>query len=110
MITKKSLINTALVAAGTAAYLYVQNTKFQVSRYSVPVKNLAPENEGLKIAHLSDLHFPYTKINVDDVIKMLTKEQPDFIFLSGDQMDAAEPERTQEAHAFLKRLPDIAPT
>lgn len=107
---KKKLINTALLAAGTATYLYIQNTKFQVSRYTVPVKNLAPENEGMKIAHLSDLHFPYTKINLDDLIKRLEKEKPDFIFLSGDQMDAAEPERTQEAHAFLKRLPSIAPT
>ena len=110
MNNKKNLINTALLTAGTAAYLYVQNTKFQVSRYAVPIKKLAPENEGMKIAHLSDLHFPYTKINLDALVKTLKKEQPDLIFLSGDQMDAAEPERTAEAHAFLKRLPAIAPT
>lgn len=110
MKTKNKLLNSALLLASTATYLYVQNTQFQLTRYSVAVKNLAPENEGLRIAHLSDLHFPYTKINLDKLIKTLTKEQPDLIFLSGDQMDAAEPERTKEAHEFLKRLPAIAPT
>lgn len=110
MHSKNKLVQSSLLLASTAVYLYVQNTQFQITRYSVPVKNLVPANQGLKIAHLSDLHFPYTKIDTEKLIKALKKEQPDLIFLSGDQMDAAEPTRTQEAQAFLKRLPAIAPT
>lgn len=110
MTRKNTFLTTAVFALGTATYLHIQNTQFQVSRYTVPVKNLAPKNEGLKIAHLSDLHFPYTKINLDKLIETVKKEKPDVIFLSGDQMDAAEPGRMAEAQAFLKRLPAIAPT
>ena len=41
-----------------AGYLYLQNTWIEKTDYRIPVKGLAPENEGLKIVQLADLHMP----------------------------------------------------
>lgn len=98
------------VAAGAAAYLYAQNTWIQKTEYHISINHLAVENEGLKIAHLSDLHMPQTQIDIKKLISMLQKEKPDLIFLTGDQVDGADPFNLVEAIAFFKQLRKLAPT
>lgn len=110
MKLRKTLVHTAATGASLVAYLYSQNTRFQTTHYRIPIHQLAVENVGIKVAQLSDLHFPYIKINQDKLIQKLVQEQPDLIFLTGDQMDAAEPERWYELHTFLKRVSAIAPS
>lgn len=96
--------------AGVAAYLYLQNTWIQKTEYHLSIPQLGAENEGLKIAHLSDLHLPQTKIDLTKLITMLQKEEPDLIFLTGDQVDAADPFNLEEAIHLFKQLRAIAPT
>ena len=108
-IKNKSLLKTA-VLAGAAAYLHLQNTWIQKTEYTIPVKNLAPENEGLKIVQLSDLHLPKEKIDLNKLIDMTKEAEPDFIFLTGDQIQGDHPFDPSVAEKLFRKLAAIAPT
>lgn len=110
MSTKnKSLLKTA-VLAGTAAYLYLQNTWIQKTEYTIPVKELPPENEGLKIVQISDLHLPKEKVDLNKLIGMTKEAEPDFIFLTGDQIQGDETFDPSVAEKLFRKLTAIAPT
>lgn len=106
---KKKLLNSVLAMGGTAAYLYAQNTWIQKTAYDISLDRLAPENEGLKIAQLADLHMPNTKINSEKLIAMLKEEAPDVIFMTGDQVDAANAFDFNASLSFFQKLKAIAP-
>lgn len=106
---KRKLIKGVLTAGGFAGYLYLQNTWLQKTYYRISVEALARENEGLKIAHLSDLHLPNTQVDLKKLVSEIKEENPDFIFLTGDQFDAAHPFHMEETVQFLKKLSEISP-
>lgn len=109
-MSNNKLFKTIATVGGAAAYLYLQNTWIEKTHYAIAIEGLEPENEGLKIAHLSDLHMPNTQIDFDKLVQMLEEEEPDFIFLTGDQVDAADAFRLAESVPFFKKLTKIAPT
>lgn len=43
----------------------------------------------IKIAQISDLHYPYTDISTDEILDALAAFLPDFIFLTGDIIDSS---------------------
>ncbi|NLD31141.1 MAG: metallophosphoesterase [Trichococcus flocculiformis] len=108
-IKNKSLLKSA-VLAGTAAYLHLQNTWIQKTEYTIPVKNLAPENEGLKIVQLSDIHLPKEKVDLNKLIDMTKAADPDFIFLTGDQIQGDGTFDPLVAEKLFRKLTAIAPT
>lgn len=108
-IKNKSLLQTA-VLAGAAAYLHLQNTWIQKTEYTIPVKNLAPENEGLKIVQISDLHLPKEKIDLNKLVNMTKEAEPDFIFLTGDQIQGNDTFDPSVVEKLFRKLAAIAPT
>lgn len=110
MKKKKSNGPAKLAAvAGAALYLHLQNTWIQTTEYRVPIAGLALENEGLRIAHLSDLHLPNQRINLKKLAQLVEEEKPDLIFLTGDVIEADEPFKADEARALFQQLRKIAP-
>ncbi|MDE1548229.1 metallophosphoesterase [Jeotgalibaca caeni] len=110
MSVTDKVMKTVAAAGGVATYLYLQNTWIQETEYDLVVPNLARENDGLKIAHLSDLHMPNTKINLDQLVKAVKEAAPDLVFLTGDQVDAGNAFHLEESVSFLSKLRHIAPT
>lgn len=108
-IKNKNLLKTA-VLVGAGAYLHLQNTWIQKSEYTIPVKNLAPENEGLKIVQLSDIHLPKEKVDLNKLIDMTKAADPDFIFLTGDQIQGDGTFDPSVAEKLFRKLTAIAPT
>lgn len=108
-IKNKSLLKVAGLA-GAVAYLHLQNTWIQKTEYTIPVKDLAPENEGLKIVQLSDLHLPKEKIDLNKLIDMAKEAEPDFIFLTGDQIQGDDLFDPSLAEKLFRNLAAIAPT
>lgn len=87
----KSLVGLALssgaACAGSALYARrVETTWLDIVHLQLPIKNLAPGLEGLKIVQLSDLHlYPHTQLEyVQDVIAAARQLQPDLVALTGD--------------------------
>jgi predicted MPP superfamily phosphohydrolase len=110
MNVKNNGLLKAAVLAGAAAYLYLQNTWIQKTEYTIPAKNLAPENEGLKIVQISDLHLPKEKIDLNKLIDMTKEAEPDFIFLTGDQIQGDETFDPSVVENLFRKLAAIAPT
>lgn len=96
-------------AAGAAIYLYLQNTWIQKTEYRVPVAGLAPENEGLKIAHLSDLHMPKHRVSLKKLAQQVEEEHPDLIFLTGDIIEKSRTFEEEETRTLFKQLRKVAP-
>lgn len=109
MSIKKTIIKNVAAIGGAAAYLYAQNTWIEKTEYVISLDNLDSQNEGMKIAHLSDFHMPNQRIDLDKLVEMIEEEQPDFIFMTGDQVDAANPFDVKETTTFFKKLTKIAP-
>jgi len=80
----------AAAAAGMASALKVP----AVRRVDVPIRGLPPELEGLRIAHLSDLHIgsTFTRGWLEDVVRRTNALAPDFTLITGDLADGS-PER-----------------
>ena len=108
-IKNKSLLKVAGLA-GAVAYLHLQNTWIQKTEYTIPVKDLAPENEGLKIVQLSDIHLPKEKVDLNKLIDMTKAADPDFIFLTGDQIQGDGTFDPSVAEKLFRKLTAIAPT
>lgn len=96
-------------AAAAGMYLHLQNTWIQTSRYNLIVENLEPENDQLKIVHLSDLHLPKQRVQLKKLAKQVAAEQPDLIFLTGDQIDGDLAFEEESAARFFKSLTQTAP-
>lgn len=110
MSKKNNGLLGAAMLAGAAGYLYIQNTWIEKTDYRIPVKGLAPENEGLKIVQLADLHMPREMVNLEKLTEKVREEKPDFIFLTGDQIEGDHPFDPFAAEKFFRALAGIAPT
>lgn len=75
----------AIAAAGMASALRVP----QVKEVRVPLRGLPPELEGLRIAHLSDLHIgsTFTGTWLERVAERCNSLAPDLVLITGDLAD-----------------------
>ena len=69
----------------------------------------ARDGAGLRILHVSDLHFgpPYVPHVGEALLRQAADLGPSVIVASGDFTQRAKPEQFQDARAFLDRLPDV---
>ena len=91
----------AAAAAGMARALAVPD----VRRIDVAVKGLPKDLDGLKIAHLSDLHIgsTFTGAWLEEVVRRTNALEPDFTLITGDLADGT-PERIG---SFLHPITDL---
>ncbi len=74
-----------------------------VERVQIPVKNLKPALEGLKIVQLGDLHlYPFTDLaHIRQAIETANSLQPDLMVLTGDYV-------TRQAEPIFELVPFLA--
>jgi predicted MPP superfamily phosphohydrolase len=61
---------------------------FEWNRYELPIPALPPQFDGLRIAHLTDLHVRKTwRRGFDELIQRVRTEAPDLILMTGDYVD-----------------------
>ncbi|NCA92917.1 hypothetical protein EOM82_06700 [bacterium] len=66
---------------------------------------------GLKIIHLSDLHYPNNGVELSEIIDNVSSYSPHLIILSGDTFDkSAERKDVIDLQPFFNNLSSIAPT
>jgi len=65
-------------------YFYLQNNWIETEHFDIKLKNLPLDFKELKIAHISDVHIPNNTYNTGKLIRILKKENPDIIVLTGD--------------------------
>lgn len=89
---------------------YNENRSLEVEQLSIKLSNLPENLDQLKIVHLSDIHFPKSRIEPAALIAETKKVDPDLIFLTGDLIDrTADVDQTPLAN-LVADLSEIAPT
>ena len=75
------------------------------SEYEIFLRDLPPELEGIRIAHLSDIHHgPWLPIDVvHSLVDRVNAEKPDFVALTGDYV-VNSPQYIEPVAAALRRL------
>lgn len=113
-MAKKSAFNTLLglgtIALG-AAYVRWQNYTVGTTDYFVENPRFNNSLNGFTIAHLSDLHLPNQKVDLNDIIDQVADIQPNIIALTGDIIES-DASGLDEAtlFTFFRALTEIAPT
>jgi uncharacterized protein len=77
----------ALAAAGCADAFLFEPDRVLVSRHEVRVRGLAPALDGLRIAQVTDVHFPYNLVAAQATLEHLRRERPEIVVLTGDMVE-----------------------
>ncbi|MFL5496039.1 MAG: metallophosphoesterase [Gemmatimonadales bacterium] len=73
-------------ALGADAFLF-EPEHVQLSRHDVRIPGLPRGLEGLRIAQISDVHFPGNRLAADAVVAHLKRERPEIVVLTGDMIE-----------------------
>jgi uncharacterized protein len=81
---------------------HVEPTWLEINRISMPVRGLAPQFHGLKIAHLTDFHYGahIPSGYIEGALERAQAEEPDVIALTGDFIDRGPKHVAQAARLF----------
>jgi predicted MPP superfamily phosphohydrolase len=106
------------LAVGAAALmlvgeLYFSNFVPEVTHARIPLARLPEAFDGLRVAHLSDLHSKSFGRGNETALRLLEAEKPDLICVTGDLIDGLSGEKISAQLAWadtqLARLAAIAP-
>jgi hypothetical protein len=70
-----------ILLLGLAALAYM---RFEASFVELKRIRFSKEKASLKVLHLSDIHIPFLRVPVKKVKKLISRENPDLILLTGD--------------------------
>ena len=90
------------------AFFYINNHWIAISEYEIQSDNLPSDFSGMKVVHLSDLHDAAFGGKQKRIIQKVNKENPDFIFFTGDLIDSNRYDLTNSLHV-IEGLANIAP-
>lgn len=102
-----------LVGTGFAWGVLLAPQRLVVQRYEVPIRDLPPWAEGLRILHVSDTHYgPYVSLPyLREVAAAANREQADLVVFTGDYVHrtpAAIPDGIAVLAGFTGRLGAVA--
>lgn len=76
---------TALTAAGLYSW-QIEPRRVRVTRVSLPIPDLPDAFEGYRIAHISDLHLNFDRLeeHLSSVVDKVNRLNPDLVAITGD--------------------------
>jgi predicted MPP superfamily phosphohydrolase len=96
-------------AVGADAFA-VEPARVLVSRHDVPVRGLAPDLDGVRIAQVTDVHFPGNVEAAQATLGHLRRERPEIVVLTGDMTEhrSALPQVAEFAAAARGSIATVA--
>ncbi len=107
MDRKASMLTTSFLIGGAVPYVYREMSRLEVSRYKITSSVLPEAFDGLKTVQLSDLHNKVFGNGNSQLVKLVSDEKPDMIFMTGDMVSHNAP-HIQEFLKLAENLSDIA--
>lgn len=95
-----------LSTLGLYQYIQFEIQWFKRTKIRLPIRDLGPEFEGLRIVHLSDLHLgPWISYErFTEVIDMALEQHPDLVLITGDFIDRETPRELVPKYVELLTL------
>lgn len=110
-ITKFKFILVLLICIPIVVfYCIIQNNWIYIDRINVTLNSLPDKLDGLKIAHISDVHLPKNASSIENILKKVKNENPDIVVMTGDIIDASADIKTCGLDKLGYGLSQIAPT
>lgn len=112
-IRKQTLLLAAACSAAAAlaaAGFILDNRRVDAGEVTVRISTLPAGLDGLRIAHLSDLHYPKCARSPQALAELVESLEPDLIVLTGDLIDRHETFDRKELAEAAERLAAIAPS
>lgn len=91
-------------------YCFVENNWIEVEHIKIEMNNLPKELNGLKIAHISDVHLSKNNSNIDNIVNNVKQEKPDIIVMTGDIIDQSADLKTCGLDKLCRGLSEITKT
>jgi uncharacterized protein len=76
-------------AAISADAFGIEAHRVVLSRHDVLVRDLPPGLDGLRLAQVTDVHFPGNRLAARAALEHLHREKPDIVLLTGDMTESA---------------------
>ncbi|HEU4648623.1 MAG TPA: metallophosphoesterase [Gemmatimonadales bacterium] len=94
-ISRRAFLSAAAAAGASAVagdMFAVEPRRLVVSRHELPVRRLSPRLDGLRVAHVTDVHLPANTAVAEEVLGVLARERPEVVLFTGDicETSAAE--------------------
>ena len=79
-------------------------TSPQLRQFDLPLANLPPELEGLRIAHITDTHIGpvFRAKRTEELVMRINALKPDLVFITGDTVDGSVQELRADAAPLAK--------
>lgn len=102
-----SIVMVLVITMTTLCFIYIDDTDVDYDDYVVSSDNT--NGKALKIIHLSDLHFPKIKVDVDEMLHVIEDNEVDFIAITGDIIDSNADVLNCGVLGFIDRLVKLSP-
>ena len=103
------IIMFLVVIIATLGLIYISTNVIKTKKYQVENSKLPEEFDGLKIAHISDVHSKIFGKDNFGVIDIVIKENPDVVIMSGEIIDKRE-EDIEKFVSMYKKIYERYPT
>lgn len=106
---KKIIILSCIVIAFLIViYVYFENTVLEITNYCIVNNKLPNEFNNYKIIQISDYHNEKSNIINDDLLRIIKKEKPNIIVITGDFIDSRKT-NISVAIDLIKEIEGVAP-
>jgi len=107
---KKKIFIAFILMMISIVYCRVQNNWIKIDPIKIEINNLPKELNGLKIAHISDVHLPKNASSIEEIIRIVKQQKPDIIVMTGDIIDESADLETCGLDRLSKGLSEITKT
>ena len=101
-----SKLAASFLIGGTIPHIYREMSRLEVSHYTIASPLFPKEFDGLKIVQLSDLHNKVFGKDNSALIRLISRENPDMIAMTGDMISHNAP-HTAEFIELVRKISDI---
>lgn len=108
MIHVKRLIKIVVALGALVCFVYINQQWLQLTKYSITLKKLPKNMDGLRIVQISDLHHSKFGDKQKQLIQKVKEQKPNLIVITGDLVDRYnyDLERSLDAvRGFVKIAP-----
>ncbi|MCH5348597.1 MAG: metallophosphoesterase, partial [Oscillospiraceae bacterium] len=108
MNRRTSMLTTSFFLGAAIPAFYRGMSCPEVSGYSISSPMLPKKFSGIRIVHLSDLHNKVFGKNNAPLLKLIAKEKPDIIAMTGDMISHKAP-NADKFFELVRQLSKLAP-
>ena len=108
MNVRKFIVFVIVILILLGIYLYCENNCLEITNYEIIDDKIPKSLDNYKIVHISDFHNTQSSKLNKDLVKVIKRENPHIIVITGDLIDSRRTD-INKALNFVKKIINFAP-